>query len=83
MNGYSQVTIKEEKPEHLDMWAFKDVVIREVNKNTAALEVKENIFSGQNNEVGSRGVAKGCSSCRGSVELCSKLREIFPSANMY
>ena len=44
MNGYSQVTIKEEKPEHLDMWAFKDVVVREVNKNTAALEVKENIF---------------------------------------
>ena len=81
MNGYSQVTIKEEKPEHLDMWAVKDVVVGEVNKNTAALEVKENIFSGQNNEVG--GVAKGCSSCRGSVELCSKLREIFTSANMY
>ena len=31
MNGYSQVTIKEEKPEHLDMWAFKDVVVGEVN----------------------------------------------------
>ena len=82
MNGFSQVTIKEEKPEHLDMWAFKDVVVGEVNKNTAALEVKENCFSsGQNNEV--RGVARGCSSCRGSVELCSKLREIFTSANMY
>ena len=40
MNGYSQVTIKEEKPEHLDMWAFKDVVVGEVNKNTAVLEVK-------------------------------------------
>ena len=44
MNGYSQVTIKEKKPEHLDMWAFKDVVVGEVNKNTAVLEVKENIF---------------------------------------
>ena len=48
MNGYSQVTIKEEKPEHLDMWAFKDVVVGEVNKYTAALETKENVLLQKN-----------------------------------
>ena len=30
-NEWLLVTIKEEKPEHLDMWAFKDVVVGEVN----------------------------------------------------
>ena len=31
MKLFSQATIKEEKPEHLDTWAFKDVVDGEVN----------------------------------------------------
>ena len=31
MKLFSQATIKEEKPEHLDTWAFKDVVVGEVN----------------------------------------------------
>ena len=31
MNPYSQVAIKEEKPEDLDMWGFKDVIVGEVN----------------------------------------------------
>ena len=43
---YSQVTIKEEKPE--DMWPFKDVVVGEVNKYTAALETKENVLQQKN-----------------------------------
>ena len=44
MNLFSQVAIKEEKPEDLDMWAFKGVVVGEVNKYAAASDMKENVL---------------------------------------
>jgi len=48
--GDAEVTIKEEKPEHLDMWAFKDVVVREV-KTMKLEELQEDVVPAEAQHV--------------------------------